>query len=130
MQLDSHYAPPCLQLRASLVLMQVLRVICESLSATRAALLRVAPAGMERSRRDDLIRDLNAAIVSVYQIFRAGREHREAAYRILVNVVASLSLLFPSFDPMAVAEYSHSAPADAFRALADRIRQMAQTVSV
>jgi predicted component of type VI protein secretion system len=129
LQLDYRFVAPCLQIGASATLMQVLRSVGESLVGTRAALVRASPSVMEQSRRDLLLRDLNAAIVCLLRIFRAGREHPKAAYRNLLNVAETLLLVSPSFDPAAVLQYDHFNAAKVFLAIADTIRQMAQAVT-
>lgn len=130
-RLDPGFAPPSLQIRASETLMQVLRLVVELLVSARAAVLRnnIAAADTERLRRDLLLRDLNVAIASLMHVFRSGHEHPEAAYRELLNAAGMLSLASPSFDPSGLARYDHSRPAEAFRSLAETIRQLAAALT-
>jgi type VI secretion system protein ImpJ len=135
-ELDPTFVPPLLSVSASEQLLTIARRLVELLSAKSSAL-----GGARRQRHQSLadfgitdvadfwlLYTVNTHLPVFRHLYETRRVHPSELYAEMLALAGALSTFSPTVDARELPAYDHSALADCFMALDERLRELLETV--
>lgn len=131
--LREDYIPPCLAIKASPALTNLLDGLLKDLLAKRDTLVaHQRPAGelgMVDVAKFSLLHTVNASVPVLAHFTRAGTVHPEMLYLALARMVGELASVTPEIDLREIPRYDHTNLTDTFSWLKAKIRAVIQGLS-
>lgn len=134
---DGDFIPPTLQIGASAGLMAQLGGLVEILSSRADALVRASDGrGDEELGSRWMAYAINENLATLLHFYRSPQAHPSELFAVLLKLAGSLCTFSLTTHPRDLPSYDHDSPADGFRTLVRRIREMldvaapANTVSI
>lgn len=135
-ELDAHFVPPLVDVRASDYLTGMLRRQVEILSARSTAL-----AGTRRQKNQSLadfsitdvanfwlLYTVNTHLPELRHLFEMGRAHPTVVYRAMAALAGALTTFSTRLHPREIPLYDHAAPGPVFTELDSMLRELLETV--
>jgi type VI secretion system protein ImpJ len=135
-ELDPHFVPPLVDVRASDYLLSIARRLIEVLSAKSSTL-----SGMRRQKNQTLadfgvsdvanfwlLYTVNTYLPQLRHLYETRRGHPAEQYRVMLSLAGSLTTFSTSIHPRDLPVYDHSDLATCFTDLDEKLRLLLETV--